>query len=154
MSLIEVPKVKERRSARLRRHVRGADPIARLRERSSTVPRRRRRLRREIRVGGCALLLLAPLLSACTVGWSNGPVRVLSCSITEATAAPRDLGSSADGALIKVQPAVLFQGSPGDIVLSNESAESVPNTETAVPVIFPGYVLPDDSREGAAHEGS
>jgi len=45
-------------------------------------------------------------------------------------------------------------GSSGVVVLSIEPAVSAPGTGTEVPVIFPGYVLPDDSLEGPAHEGS
>ena len=45
-------------------------------------------------------------------------------------------------------------GSPGVVVLSIEPAGAGPGTDTEVPVVFPGYVLPDDSLEDSAHEGS
>jgi hypothetical protein len=45
-------------------------------------------------------------------------------------------------------------GSSGVVVLSIEPAALGPAAEATVPVIFPGYVLPDDSREGFTHEGS
>ena len=52
-------------------------------------PRPRRRLRREVRIAGLSVLALVPLVSACTLGWSDRPDRVLACSIAEATASDR-----------------------------------------------------------------
>jgi hypothetical protein len=40
------------------------------------------------------------------------------------------------------------------VVLSIESVAGVPAGETEVSIVFPGYVLPDDSVEEPAHEGS
>ena len=44
----------------------------------------------------------------------------------------------------------LAVGSPGVVVLSIEPAALAPGTDTEVPVIFPGYVLPDDSLEDSS----
>ena len=43
---------------------------------------------------------------------------------------------------------------PGPSCSRVEPAVAVPGTGTEAPVIFPGYVLPDDSREDSVHEGS
>jgi hypothetical protein len=111
-------------------------------------------LRREVRVAGCLLLILAPLISACTLGWSSGPVRVLACSITDTPARAHDV---AEGVIATGQVGRLDlarRGTPGVDVLSVEPAALASGTETDVPVNFPGYVLPDDSREEPTHEGS
>ncbi len=150
-SLIEVPEVKRSRQ----RHV----PVARVRPVAMTGrpsrPRPKRRLRREVRIAGCALLALAPLLSACTVGWSGRPARVLACSIAEATAPDRERRRRCRS---RVTPAAsrrcLAVSPPGVVVLSSGAAATTPGTDTEVPVVFPGYVLPDDSLEESTHEGS
>ena len=49
----------------------------------------RRRLRREVRLAGCVLLALVPIVSACTLGWSNRPDRILACSISDPLASSR-----------------------------------------------------------------
>jgi hypothetical protein len=40
------------------------------------------------------------------------------------------------------------------IVLFIEPAATASGAEPAAPVVFPGYVLPDDSLEDRSHEGS
>ena len=45
-------------------------------------------------------------------------------------------------------------GIPSVVVLSIEPATVAPGPETEVPVVFPGYVLPDDSLEESSHAGS
>jgi hypothetical protein len=41
------------------------------------------------------------------------------------------------------------------VVLSIEPAVAPPaDADAEVPIVFPGYVLPDDSLEEPAHEGS
>ena len=42
----------------------------------------------------------------------------------------------------------------GVVVFSVEPAVLAPRADTETPVIFPGYMLPDDSLEDTAHEGS
>jgi hypothetical protein len=44
--------------------------------------------------------------------------------------------------------------SPGVFMRSIEPAMAVPPADAEVPVIFPGYVLPDDTFEDTAHAGS
>ncbi len=89
-SLIEVPEVKRSPVRRARPRVAGH-----WQGRRPAPVRPKRRLRREVRIAGCALLALAPLVSACTLGWSGRPARVLACSIAEATAADQGFDDSA-----------------------------------------------------------
>jgi hypothetical protein len=43
---------------------------------------------------------------------------------------------------------------PAVFIRSIEPALAVPAAEAEVPVVFPGYVLPDDTFEDTAHAGS
>jgi len=148
--LIEVPETKARQSTR---RLRPAQPRTRVVRRQPRL--RKRRLRSEVRLAGCALLALIPIVSACTLGWSNHPDRILACSISD------PLEAVADGDLPGGPPrlGLDYQGgqgaasSPAAFVLSSEPAIAVPGA-TDVPVNFPGFVLPDDSREDLSHEGS
>ena len=92
------------------------------------------------------MMALVPIVSACTIGWSNRPDRILPCSIQD----PSARSGSSDVSDGPARPVT----SSGAVVLSVEPAVTVPGTEAEAPVIFPGYVLPDDSREGSLHEGS
>jgi len=153
VSLIEVPALKGSRMRRL--HSRAQARVdGRGQGGRPCLARSRRRLRREIRIAGCALLVLAPLFSACTLLSSTVPVRVLACSITEATARSSDRAPSAGTAEPTGPPKVFAGDPPGVIVLSVEPTVPSPVSDADVPVIFPGYVLPDDSLEGSTHEGS
>jgi hypothetical protein len=40
------------------------------------------------------------------------------------------------------------------VLLSTEPMVAAPAAEAEVPIVFPGYVLPDDTFEEPAHEGS
>ncbi len=44
--------------------------------------------------------------------------------------------------------------SRGVVMLSSEPAAVAAGSAAETPVIFPGYVLPDDTREDLMHEGS
>jgi hypothetical protein len=149
-TLIEVPEVMRRPTKRAHR----PRVVGQWQSSRPTAVRPKRRLRREVRIGGCALLALAPLLAACTLGWSSRPARVLACSIAQATASdngfqastvPRDPAGGSMEAPVGIQRVVL---------LSVEPSAIAPGTDTENPVVFPGYVLPDDSLEDSTHEGS
>jgi hypothetical protein len=148
-SLIEVPEVKRRRVS-----VAGPRVVGHWQSKRPSAVRPKRRLRREVRIAGCALLALAPLLAACTLGWSGRPARFLACSITEATGPDRGF----DGNALPLDPSSRFAephvGLPGVVVLSIEPAAMAPATDTESPVVFPGYVLPVDGLEDTTHEGS
>jgi hypothetical protein len=147
--LIEVPAVKADRMRCARTRVGGH-----VYTRPSWRGGPKRRLRREVRLAGCALLAMAPIVSACSLGWSSRPARVLACSIAPATPQDRVLDGGGDRLRPGGLPEVSSGGSSGVVVLSIEPAVLAPGADTEVPVVFPGYVLPDDSLEGSAHEGS
>ncbi len=121
--LIQVPSV---RVARLARR-----PSARAIERitvcgADAVAPRRRRLRRKVRLTGCVLMMVAPLALAAT----------LLHALPTATASDTDRSNIA----ARRPPAVF---------LSIEA----PGRESEPPVVFPGYLLPDDGNEEPAHAG-
>ena len=147
--LIEVPDVRRPRSGRVR--PRG---LGRWDSGQPSRPRAKRRLRREVRVAGYALLALAPLFGACALGRPDRPARVLACSIAEATAPERVLASNGDPR-DAFRPSLDSPGSsPGVVILSSGTVAPASGAESDVPVVFPGYVLPDDSLEESTHEGS
>jgi hypothetical protein len=150
--LIEVPEVKA--SVPIRRRRRVVDPQHDWR-RSSRPPRRR--LRREVRVVGCALLAFLPLLSACTLGWQSRSSQLLAASISDVTAEAQfqnDAPHRPDRARPANSAAAEQLGRPSVVVLSIEPAVGTPGPDTEIPVVFPGYVLPDDNFEESSHAGS
>jgi hypothetical protein len=147
--LIEVPDVRRSRSGPVR--PRG---LGRWDNGQPLQPRAKRRLRREVRVAGYALLALAPLFGACALGRPDRPARVLACSIAEATA-PEPVLASSGHSRDAYRPSVDSPGSsPGAVILSRGAAAPASGGESDVPVVFPGYVLPDDTLEESTHEGS
>jgi hypothetical protein len=118
----------------------------------------RRRLRREVSLAGCALIALVPLVSACTLGWSNRPDRIVACAISDPlhSQVPTDRDGFFENRPLacESQEGQAAIASSGAIVLSTEPAAVAPGSAAETPVIFPGYVLPDDSREDSLHEGS
>lgn len=149
VSLIEVPDVKRGASRRLR--VTGARRWDR--GRPSRGPARRK-LRHEVKVAGCALLALAPLLAASTLRQSDRPARVLACSIAEARSPDRVSEIGANPVGLKNHSLDTPLNYTGDVVLSSGAAAPADATDPEVPVVFHGYVLPDDSHEESTHEGS
>ncbi len=150
--LIEVPAVK----APPIKHTRAA-VSARRPNRQPQIGRPRRRLRRQVRVAGCALLTVAPLVSLCTLAWSSRPSRILACSISDPTGPAvvhRDFADPHGGRRQVSVPTVPPSGSPGAVVLSTEPTAAGAGADSVVPVILPGYILPDDGLEDRAHEGS
>ncbi len=81
--------------------------------------RTKRRLRREVRFAGCALLALMPLVSACTLGWSSRPSRVLACSIADTTAENNNLAAVASRE--QATPRTDSSVAPGAVVLSDRT---------------------------------
>jgi hypothetical protein len=146
--LIEVPDVRGYRMERGRTRSPGRAATSWTRH-----ARTKRRLRREVRMAGCVLLALMPIVSACTTGWSSRPDRVVACSIGDTAPEHENL------AAFSAHERTLERGgnvveSNGPVVLSVEPAGVVPGNDKVVPVVFPGYLLPVDSLEDAAHEGS
>ena len=149
--LIEVPALKTRLIRRARRTATPRMPIV-----ERQVARPTRRLRREVRLASCALMALVPIISACTLGWSNRPDRIVACSIRDPQLSSVDGDDLANlpRASRKHERAQPATSSAGIVVLSIEPAGVISPTATEAAVIFPGYILPDDSREDSLHEGS
>ena len=149
--LITVPEIKLRANPgnQLR-----AEP--RMRTTGGATRQRQRRLRRRVRFAGYAMLALVPIASACTIGWSSRPDRILACSISDPVQLTAESGSFANAPQLGVgsKSPQRTIASPEGIALSNDQAASIPGAVAEAPVVFPGYVLPDDSREDSLHEGS
>lgn len=147
--LIEVPAVTLREPHRAARQ---RSALTTPREQQARRPKRR--LRREVRWAAYALLLAAPIASAGSLGWANRGSRTAggAISVPEATARsglPRvgELPQSRGSDPIR-------RGAfPRVVVLSIEPT-TLPESEAEGPVAFPGYLLPDDTFEEVAHEGS
>lgn len=82
-------------------------------------------------------LAFAPIILAASV-WCLHPSRLL------AAAEVATISRTID------EPASM----PAAVLISIEPAVSANESETETPVVFPGYLLPDDHREESAHEGS
>jgi hypothetical protein len=121
--------------------------------------RPRRRLRRPVRVAAWSLLVLVPLVGSVGASWSNWSSRAIGRPIAVTMAGTREDDDRA-GALALRQSRPADRSSAGArgrlpvVVLSIESVAGAPAADAEVPIVFPGYVLPDDSLEEPAHEGS
>ena len=99
----------------------------------------RRRLRREIRLAGYALMMAAPLTLAALL----------------LAGAPAADARSADGSA-GPRSRITASIRPPAVFLSLEPAILLPATSTSSPespVVLPGYLLPDDGFEEPAHAG-
>jgi hypothetical protein len=109
-----------------------------------------------VRLAGCALLALAPIASACTLGWSSRPTRIVACSISDTLVKAEgtdEWNTPPEQRCWKVDGRGPSTSSADAVVFSIDPAAAARGAEPAVPVIFPGYVLPDDSLEDQSHEG-
>ncbi|MGA9924623.1 MAG: hypothetical protein WBQ29_14575 [Isosphaeraceae bacterium] len=119
------------------------------------VRRPRRRLRRQVRVAGYTLLGLLPLLLAWS-RWTDAqsirhpwPRLLLLPSHRSGREAPD--GGTEPGAW---NSASAVTTSPAPVLLSIEPVGTAVDSDTETPVVFPGYLLPDDHHEEPVHEGS
>ena len=147
--LIEVPAARRALSGRARSRGKSRRDSGR-----PSQTRTKRRLRREVRVSGYALLALAPLFAACALSRPDRPARVVACSIAEATAGDRASESRGNPQLGDEPAPGAAMAQLGDVILSSGSAPPPSGNDSDVPIVFPGYVLPDDSHEESTHEGS
>lgn len=90
-----------------------------------------------------AVLAFAPLILAVGV-WCLHPTRPLAAA--EIAMNSRTIDRS--------KPALDADSTPAAVLISIESAGGAIEAETETPVVFPGYLLPDDHREEPVHEGS
>ncbi|MHB1560071.1 MAG: hypothetical protein ACYC61_21685 [Isosphaeraceae bacterium] len=107
--------------------------------------RPRRRLRREIRLTGCWILAMAAMGGTFTIGWMSRGARAVQPTARIAAAPAWGDGRSS------------LESAAADLPAAIEAVEAVPSDsvrDADISVILPGYLLPDDSREESAHEGS
>ncbi len=154
--LIEVPKLRDRGNLRS-----SARTNPRLRFETQSIsnrhsrPRRnvRRRLKREVKIAACALLLSLPLIYGASSAWSLRLGNIAATELTRATnSADEKEGSGLGSALTRQISRSVFE--PGVVLLSIEPAQAGKKSEAESPVVFPGYLLPEDSFEEMANEGS
>ncbi|MGC8642157.1 MAG: hypothetical protein ACP5XB_20020 [Isosphaeraceae bacterium] len=136
LCLIQVPRVVPPPRSRLR-----AEPPWPGLPRTQTVRKTRRRLRREFRLAVVTMFVLLPVpLALAVTHWpaaaSNRPTS------SRMLAIPAPGGNAALGAF------------HAPVWLSVEPAGAAVDGQTETPVVFPGYLLPDDSHEESTHEGS
>ncbi len=147
--LILVPHVRPN----LTGHLKFAGATATL-PRPRDVRRPKRRLRRQVRVAGYTLLGLLPLVLAWS-RWTDAqsiehPGSRLSSLPSHRSGADADVGT--DPGVWNSAAAV--PASPAPVLLSIEPVGTAVDSDTETPVVFPGYLLPDDHHEEPVHEGS
>ena len=119
------------------------------------VRRPRRRLRRQTRVAGFILLGLLPLLLAWS-HWTDAQSiqhpgsRLLSLPSHRSGREAPDGGTDPEAGI----SASAATTSRAPVVLSIEPVGTAVDPDTETPVVFPGYLLPDDHHEEPVHEGS
>jgi hypothetical protein len=145
--LIQVPRVE------LPRGRARAGPSRRIssRARDGRGGRTRRRLRPGVRLAGWSLLALASMAGTFAMGWTTRGAS-FRLPVLRASSFDRDAGALAAADGDGERPAGDPAGEADAIAIGPALAAPVADAE--VPVVFPGYVLPDDSREEPAHEGS
>jgi hypothetical protein len=162
--LIQVPRVAEPTArGRLRRpesagHGASARWIA-SRPGGSASPRREARPRRRLRLGvrraGWSLMALAAMAGTFAMGWTTGAgsprlplLRTAAPALDPGGTSPFvvDVGRWSD----TPTPAAETRGDAS----ATAPTLGAPVADAEVPVVFPGYLLPDNNREESAHEGS
>ncbi|MGA2699758.1 MAG: hypothetical protein ABSH35_01495 [Isosphaeraceae bacterium] len=148
--LILVPHVRPNSTRRLK-FAGSTATSPRLRE----VRRPRRRLRRQVRVAGYTLLGLLPLLLAWS-HWTDAQSIQHPGSRLLSLPSHRSGGEAPDGGTDHGawNSASGVTTSPTPVLLSIEPVGTAVDSDTETPVVFPGYLLPDDHHEEPVHEGS
>ena len=76
-------------------------------------------------------------------------------SLVAPSALSSDAGAAASLAEVAASPRPFDDDpEPAAVLISIEPAVGSNDAEAETPVVFPGYILPDDHREVPAHEGS
>jgi hypothetical protein len=126
--------------------------------------RPRRRLRRGVRRAGESLLVLAAMAGTFTIGWTTrggGELYppVLSTAATGQNASRCSLLSGSGARSLQTPPpvtvaiAIADTGTGADADAHSIATTPAPVADAEMPVVFPGYLLPDNTREESAHEG-
>ena len=113
----------------------------------------KRRLKREVRVAGCLLLACLPLVYGVSRAWSGQLSEIAATELTRPTDLDDEIKATGIGSTLARQVSrSVFE--PAVVLMSIEPAQSSMNSDQEAPVKFPGYLLPADSHEDTAHEGS
>jgi hypothetical protein len=119
--------------------------------------RPRRRMRRHVRLCACALLGLTPIALAACFAWSGRPGPAteppVSATLSEQPERVCLFDPGRENGFIEGRQTAGFDHGPVTL-LSIEAASPAMGSDTEAPVIIPGYLLPDNSREETVHEGS
>jgi hypothetical protein len=111
----------------------------------------KRRLRREVRRTGYALLALLCVTATWNSRRSTGKELGLAPAYTSASTHPAMPSAAVGTGLVETsQPITRLL----PILLSIEPVGATAESDVETPVLFPGYLLPDDNREEPAHGGS
>jgi hypothetical protein len=152
--LIRVPRVDEPRDCvrtwRAEEAARFRPAMSAQARRSGTRPRRR--LRRGVRLAGWWILALASMGGTFTMGWMTRASGSLDLRVLTASALGHHTGGPSRAPEGLERPDDGTRGEADTIAIGPGLGAPVADAE--VPVVFPGYLLPDDSREEPAHEGS
>jgi hypothetical protein len=130
--------------------------------------RPRRRLRRGVRRAGGSLLVLAAMAGTFTIGWTTRGGGEFRSTVLSTIAPARHANRSTrfvdgDAQWSQARPvvavAVAVSEADAHTVADGQPIATAPDlgapvADAEVPVVFPGYLLPDNSREEPAHEGS
>ena len=118
-------------------------------------PRRqvRRRLKREVKYAALVILACMPLSYEASRVWSSRLGNIAATNLTQAVH-DDDVRESADlGSTLAAKVSrTVFE--PAVVLMSIEPAQTGIKADAEPPVIFPGYLLPEDSLEEKANEGS
>jgi hypothetical protein len=111
--------------------------------------RRKRRLRKEVRVTGAMLLIFLPTSWVCwSVPWERAAAMIVGRTekvvVTEAVTAAMIARKADPIHSLRLEP----------VVSATSAVNSSPVREILGPVALPGYILPVDGSEEAAHAGS
>jgi len=119
--------------------------------------RRTRRLRREVRTAARVVTLGIAMCLVWGFGSSSPGTPVLAMQFPQSTDQAGQIWvdhAPAERPAQVVAPTPKSDDDSQIVMLSAEPALTTPRPDAEVPVVLPGYVLPDDSREESSHEGS
>jgi len=153
--LIEIPTIQGRISSESVAWGRPKFPLENHRPGGSAPAGRRprRRLKREVKFAACVVFACLPLSFEASRFWSNRLANIAAMNLTRPPL--HDDGRVGEGlgsSLVHQVSSSVFE--PAVVLMSIEPAQSGITSEAEPPVIFPGYLLPEDSVEEKAHEGS
>jgi hypothetical protein len=112
----------------------------------------RRRLRREVRLTAYTSLTVVGLSLAWGVISPNGADRTQAVAIRWTW--PRWCLPAGPSGFAGVPPGRAFPDPLPRVLLSIEPVGTTAESDAEAPVVFPGYLLPADTHEESAHEGS